>query len=91
MKYKIRRTTQFKKDYRLAIKRGLPMEKLDEAIGLLAEKGSLPPKYRDHPLTGDMKGMRECHIESDWLLVYKIDHGILVLVLAATGSHSDLF
>jgi mRNA interferase YafQ len=91
MKYIIRRTTQFKKDYRLAIKRGQPIKKLDTAIELLTEKGYLPPEYRDHPLMGEMKGLRECHLESDWLLVYRIDHGILVLVLVATGSHSDLF
>jgi len=91
MKYQIRRTTQFKKDYKFAVKRGLSIEKLDVAIKLLAKNGFLPPEYHDHPLMGDMKGLRECHIESDWLLIYRIDHGILVLVLTATGSHSDLF
>jgi mRNA interferase YafQ len=91
MKYQIRRTSQFKKSYKLAIKRGLSIEKLDKAIELLATHGYLPPEYHDHPLAGEMKGLRECHVEPDWLLIYRIDHGILLLVLAATGTHSDLF
>jgi len=73
------------------MRRGLPVEKLDKTIGLLATDGFLPPEYRDHPLAGGWKGLRECHIEPDWLLVYGIDHGVLVLVLVATGTHSDLF
>jgi len=91
LKYQIRRTSQFKKDYKRSIKRGLDIGKLDAAIEILAKNGSLPPEYNDHPLVGDMKGLRECHIEPDWLLVYGIDHGILVLVLTSTGTHSDLF
>ena len=91
MKYQIRRTSQFKKDYKRSIKRGLAIEKLDKAIELLAQNGFLPPEYNDHLLIGGKKGLRECHIESDWLLVYEIDHGILVLVLTSTGTHSDLF
>ena len=91
MKYQIRRTSQFKRDYKRSIKRGLEIEKLDTVIELLAKDGYLPPEYNDHQLTGDKKGLRECHIEPDWLLVYRIDHGILVLVLTTTGTHSDLF
>jgi mRNA interferase YafQ len=91
MKYRILRTAQFKKDYKRLIKRGLAIEKLDNAIELLAKNGFLPPEYNDHPLVGDKKGLRECHLEPDWLLVYRIDHGILVLVLTSTGTHSDLF
>ena len=90
-KYKIRRTTQFKKDYKLAIKRNRIIDKLDTVIELLATNGFLPSEYNDHPLIGNKKGLRECHIEPDWLLVYEIDHGLLVLVLTATGTHSDLF
>ena len=90
MKYKIRRTSQFKKDYKRSIKRGLNIEKLDKAVELLAENGFLPPEYNDHRLIGNKKGLRECHIEPDWLLVYRIDHGILILLLTATGTHSDL-
>ena len=91
MKYQIRRTSQFKKDYKRSIKRGLEINKLDVVIELLAKDGYLPPEYNDHPLTGDKNGLRECHIEPDWLLVYRIDNDILVLVLTSTGTHSDLF
>ena len=70
MKYQIRRTSQFRKDYKRSIKRGLAIGKLDEAIELLAKDGSLPLEYNDHPLVGDKKGLRECHIEPDWLLIY---------------------
>ena len=91
MKYQIRRTTQFKKDYKRAIKRGLQISKLDKVIELLGQNGFLPLEYSDHPLIGNKKGLRECHIEPDWLLVYEIDHGVLVLVLTSTGTHSDLF
>ena len=91
MKYHVRRTSQFKKDYKRAIKRGLPIEKLDYAIELLGNNGFLPREYNDHPLVGNKQGLRECHIGPDWLLVYEINHGILVLVLTSTGTHSDLF
>jgi mRNA interferase YafQ len=91
MKYEIRRTSQFKKDYKRSVKRGLEISKLDKTIELLATNGFLPPEYNDHPLIGDKKGLRECHIEPDWLLIYAIDHGILVLVLTSTGTHSDLY
>ena len=90
-KYKIRSTAQFKKDYKLAIKRNLVIDKLDSVIELLATDGFLPLEYNDHPLTVNKKGLRECHIEPDWLLVYEIDRGLLVLVLTSTGTHSDLF
>ena len=91
MKYKIRRTSQFKKDYRRSIKRGFVIEKLDKVIEILATDGVLPPEYNDHPLSGDKKGLRECHIGPDWLLIYEIENEILVLVLTSTGTHSDLF
>jgi len=91
LKYKVRRTTQFKKDYKLAIKRNRVIEKLDLVIETLATNGFLPLEYNDHPLVGNKKGLRECHIEPNWLLVYEIDHGLLVLVLTSTGTHSDLF
>jgi mRNA interferase YafQ len=87
MKYQIRRTSQFKKDYKRVIKRGLPIDELDKTIELLAKDGYLPSEYNAHPLVGNRRGLRECHIQPDWLLVYEIDHGILVLVLTSTGSH----
>jgi mRNA interferase YafQ len=70
-------------------RRGKDMSKLREAIGLLVEEISLPERYRDHPLSGEWKHFRDCHIEPDWLLLYKIDGDNLHLV--RTGSHSDLF
>ena len=73
------------------MKRGLPIEKLDNVIRLLVEDNPLPEKYRDHDLSGNWKGFRECHIEPNWLLIYKIFNNNLILSLARTGSHSDLF
>jgi mRNA interferase YafQ len=86
-------TGQFKKDYKLAIKRGFKQEALQEAITLLVNEQPMPEKYRDHALVNsrNYKDMRECHIESDWLLVYKIVREHLILKLIRTGSHSDLF
>jgi mRNA interferase YafQ len=86
-------TGQFKKDYKLAIKRGCKQEALQEAITLLVNEQPLPEKYRDHALVNsrNYKDMRECHIEPDWLLVYKIVRENLILKLIRTGSHSDLF
>ena len=84
-------TTQFKKDYKLALKRHLDIDLLDDVIRCLARGETLPEKNKDHALTGDWVGHRECHILPDWLLVYRIDDDVLVLTLARTGSHSDLF
>ena len=84
-------TTQFKKDYKLALKRHLDIELLDNIIRRLSRGETLPEKNRDHALTGDWAGHRECHILPDWLLVYRIDDNVLVLTLARTGTHSDLF
>lgn len=84
-------TTQFKKDYKLALKRQMNIDLLDNVIRALSRGETLPEKNRDHALSGDWKGHRECHIQPDWLLVYRIDDGVLVLTLARTGTHSDLF
>lgn len=83
------RVTQFKRDVKLAERRGKDMAKLRELIVLLAEGGPLPSRYRDHALGGDWKNFRDCHIEPDWLLLYKVDGNDLYLV--RTGTHSDLF
>lgn len=93
MKYEIQRTTSFVKDYKLAVKRGLDIRKLYKVVELLANGEALPEKYKDHALVNsrNYKGMRECHIEPDWLLVYKITDSVLVLTLFRTGTHSDLF
>lgn len=86
-------TGQFKKDYKLAVKSGFTPEKLEKVVSLLCNGVTLPPAYKDHLLMNsrNYKGMRECHIEPDWLLVYKIRKDILVLQLIRTGTHSDLF
>ena len=90
---KLEFTAQFKRDYKLALKRGCDPERLQEVITLLTYERPLPEKYRDHALTDsrEYKGMRECHIEPDWLLVYKIYREVLTLRLIRTGTHSDLF
>jgi len=84
-------TTQFKKDYKLAQKRGQDIDLLDDCIRALAAGEELAPKFRDHNLTGRWSGHRECHVEPDWLLIYRIEGNSLLLVLARTGNHSDLF
>lgn len=84
-------TTQFKKDYKLALKRHLNIDLLDDIIRALSRGETLPEKNKDHALSGDWIGHRECHIQPDWLLVYRIEDDVLVLTLARTGTHSDLF
>ena len=84
-------TTKFKKDYKLAIKRHLDIDLLDDIIRALSRGETLPEKNKDHELTGNWAGHRECHIQPDWLLVYRIDDDVLVLTLARTGTHSDIF
>ena len=91
MKLDIVWTSQFKKDYKLAMKRGQSIDLLDNVIRLLAKGEPLPETNHDHALSGNWIGHRECHIQSDWLLVYRVENDILVLTLARTGTHSDLF
>ena len=91
MKYAIERTSQFKRDFKLAEKQGLNLVELEKVIRLLANGEVLPKEYKDHELHGKYKKYRECHIESDWLLIYKIDKNILVLSLVRMGTHSKLF
>jgi mRNA interferase YafQ len=74
---------------KLAEKRGKDMSRLRDVIGMLIEGGPLPAHYKDHPLSGDWKHFRDCHIEPGWLLIYKVDGNDLYLV--RTGTHSDLF
>ena len=90
-KYIVKSTTQFKKDFKLAMKRGLKIELLEKVIAVLAMGEALPEKHRDHVLTGNWIGYRECHVLPDWLLIYRIEDEVLVLTLARTGTHSDLF
>lgn len=84
-------TTQFKKDYRMAMKRHMDMDLLDNIIRALSKGEALGEKNKDHALTGRWMGHRECHIQPDWLLVYRIEDDVLVLTLVRTGTHSDLF
>lgn len=88
--YDIVWTSQFKKDYKLAMKRHLSIEFLDNVIRKLASGEKLPEKNKDHALTGNWVGFRECHIEPNWLLIYRVDNNLLVLTLVRTGTHSDL-
>lgn len=89
-KYDLAVTAQFRKDYKLAKKRGLKMEALAEVVTLLAKGEALPEKNRDHSLSGNWIGHRECHVLPDWLLIYRIEENVLVLTLTRTGTHSDL-
>ena len=84
-------TTQYRKDRRRVIKQGLPIQLLDDVLQTLVEEKPLTPKHNDHALTGDYAGQRECHIKPDWLLIYAIDKGKLILTATRTGSHSELF
>ena len=91
MKYNVRHTSAFKRDYKLMLKRHLPIEKLQTIVEKLRNGEELPPANRDHALTGNWTNHRECHIAPDWLLIYQIHEDILILELTRTGSHSDLF
>ncbi len=91
MKYKIIPTTSFKKDLKRIKKRQYRLELLHDIIEQLANGETLSIQYKDHALMGEYAGLRECHIESDWLLIYKIQEDTLILVLTRTGTHSDLF
>ena len=91
MKYEVKFTTQFKKDLKLAKKQNKDIEKLFEVVELLANGEKLDFKYKDHDLSGNYKGTRECHIEPDLLLVYEYQNDVLVLMLYRLGSHSELF
>jgi mRNA interferase YafQ len=89
--YRIATSTKFKKDLRLVLKKGYDISLLEGVITALAAGEVLDKKYLDHPLKGDYKGCRECHITPDWLLIYKANNEELVLYLTRTGTHSDLF
>lgn len=82
-------TSRFKKDLKMVKKRNLNLDLLAEVIDTLAEEKVLPESNRDHELTGNLNGHRECHIQPDWLLIYRIEDDVLMLY--RTGSHSDLF
>jgi addiction module toxin, RelE/StbE family len=83
-------TNRMKRDAKRLQKRGKDMCKLETVLALLASGNTMPEKFHDHPLKGELKDFRECHIEPDWLLIYQIFDDELVLSATATGSHSDL-
>lgn len=89
-KYFLEQTGIFRKDLKRAKKRGLDLNLLSEVVDLLQKGETLPEKYKDHMLTGNWIGHRECHIQPDWLLIYRIVEDKLILSLVRTGSHSDL-
>ncbi len=91
MKYNIKPTAKFQKDLKLVKKRGYDTDKLNAVIKMLADGKELPSQYKDHWLKGNFEGCRECHIQPDWLLIYEVDNGDLILYLTRTGTHSDLF
>ena len=86
----LKKTSQFRKDLKRMIKRRKNINLLDEVIQTLRAQKPLDPKHRDHELTGDLADFRECHIQSDWLLIYMIDGNNLILTASRTGTHSDL-
>lgn len=91
MMYKIVASTKFKRDLKIALKRGYNISLLTEVIESLCNDEPLLEKYHDHPLVGNYAGCRECHITPDWLLIYEISDSELILYLTRTGTHSDLF
>lgn len=91
MKYTVKPTSKFQKDLKKVQKRGYDISLLTNVIKKLANGEVLPEKNRDHALSGNYAGLRECHITPDWLLVYEIDDESIILYLTRTGTHSDLF
>ena len=84
-------TSAFRKDLKIAKKRGYDLSLIEFVIDELLKENTLPQKYKDHVLTGNYRGFRECHISPDWLLIYAVDKDKLVLIVSRTGTHSDLF
>ena len=92
MKYGIRKTTRYKKNLKKMLRRGKDIKKISAVVRALAMGETLPPKYKDHALSGDLAGLRDCHIENDWVLLYfYTTTGELILTLTDTGTHADLF
>ena len=85
------RTTQFKKDVKLAGKRGKDLARLKALLGLLIDGAPVPSHYKDHPLRGEFAGSRDCHLEPDWVLIYTLTENNGHVRFERTGTHSDLF
>lgn len=88
---KVRYSSKFKKDFKTIIQRGYDITLFEDVVGLLREEKPLPENCCDHALKGEYMGHRECHISSDWLLIYKVENDMITLSLTRTGTHSDLF
>ncbi|MBR3569461.1 MAG: type II toxin-antitoxin system YafQ family toxin [Oscillibacter sp.] len=84
-------TSQFKRDYKRLVKQGRDMSLLKSVVEALQKQAPLGAKYLDHPLVSNWKGFRECHVASDWILVYRVSSKELTLTLSRTGSHSEVF
>ena len=91
MKYTVKYTTAYKKAYKRCLRQKRDMELLNQVVGMLADGKKLPDRYRDHSLSGKLSLFRECHIQPDWRLVYRINNDVLTLTLITTGSHADIF
>ena len=88
--FKIQASSKFKRQLKSIVSQGKDIQKLNEVVEILQNGGILPPKFKDHKLKGSKRGLRECHVEPDWLLIYKIEKTDLLLMLIETGSHSEL-
>ena len=91
MKFEVVKSKRFRKSLKKMLSRGKDINKLEAVVSMLAQGEPLPAKFKDHALTGDLAGLRDCHIENDWILLYYIEDNILVLTHTDTGTHSDLF
>ena len=92
MKYRVFKAKRFRKSLKKMVQRGKDINKINDVILKLANGETLAPKYKDHALSGDLEGLRDCHIENDWVLFYfYTTTGELILTLSDTGTHSDLF
>jgi len=89
-KYKLRQTSRFKKDLKKLIRQGKDLQDLNEVVSTLIAGEALADKYKDHPLSNNWAGFRDCHIEPDWLLIYKKQDDLLILTLTRSGSHVEL-
>ena len=91
MKYEVYYSNQFKRSFKKCIKRGCDIKLFEEVVCILVETGTLPEKYKPHKLSGNWSGFWECHIQSDWLLIWEQREKELILIFTDTGTHSDLF
>lgn len=91
MKYKIKVKGSFKRSFKRCLRRGFDERIFIKAISILSETGNLPQQYKPHALHGRYEGCMECHLQPDWLLVWKQNDKELILILVDTGTHSDLF